>query len=216
MSKAFAIYSEAFADTHAFYREHHQGLCDRGYYLMYGPLLDAPPILFVGYQPGGDQTDPELHLREPVHDLPAVSYYATDDWKLAVVMRKLWGRELMAASTGLNAIFFRSPRVSVFEREVASPLRRRIEAHCLPIVEALVEAMEPRLVVAIGFRTLELFGPTLPALSSPNGRVLVRSGRIGKHQAIGTLHLSGARISAVDLSAIGSFVMDNLAQAGSA
>ena len=213
MTELRATYDRILAETHALYRQRSAELRHRGYFVMYGPLLDRPPIVFVGYQPGGNQTDPELANRPPQPDLPVESFYATDDWKLAVVMRKLWGRELLAASTGLNAIFVRSPRIDVFEREVPKHTRRAIEQFCVPKVAELVEAMRPELVVAIGFRTLELFSKTEPVLWNAKGRALVKRGMIGRMPAIATLHLSGSRIAAADLEAIGSFVVDQLGKA---
>ena len=188
---------------------------DRGYYVMYGPLIMRPPVLFVGYQPGGDDRDFGIPQRPPAPGLPLESYYATDEWKLAVVMRKLWGRELMAKSTGLNAIFFRSPRIKVYETEVPRTVRRDAAAFCVPMVEKLVNALHPRLAVVIGFRSLELFGPVKTELQSSAGRALVKRGTIGDHSAYATLHLSGARISLADLESIGNFVTNRLAESES-
>jgi hypothetical protein len=213
MKPAVEIYERVLAETHAFYCSNHTSFRDRGYHVMYGPLLERPPLLFVGFQPGGDQRDHGLVERPACADLPVESYYATDDWKLAIVMRRLWGRELLASSTGLNAIFFRAPRIGTYESEVPKSVRDQAVAFCIPRVVQLVEAMQPELVVAIGFRSLELFGSVEPELVSPKGRVLVKRGMIGRHPALGTLHLSGAQISTADLEQIGSLVRTRLSGA---
>ena len=71
----------------------------------------------------------------------------------------------------------------------------------------MVRAMDPERVVAIGFGTLSAFGESEAALCNSAGRVLVRKGSIAGYVALGTLHVSGARISAVDRRAMAEYIV---------
>lgn len=194
-------------ETHAFYAAHHAALGDRGYHVMYGPPVARPPILFVGYQPGGRQTTGDHERPAPAERWPAACLYATEPWRLAVAMRAMFGADLLARCTGLNAVFVRSPDVRTYKAEVALALRREIAAFCLPRVRAVVEALDPGLVVAIGFDALRAFGATEPLLVNPKRRTLATCGAIGGREAIAVMHLSGAQIATADRAAIAELVL---------
>jgi hypothetical protein len=203
---AAEVCREVVEATHTAYRRHHASLGERGYHVMYGPPKTESPILFIGYQPGGSHRTDD-HLRDiPRTYWPEVSYYATESWRLAAIMRAMFGETLLRDCTGLNAIFFRSPNVATYASEVPLQLRRELADFCLAQATRVVAALRPKMVVGIGFESLRLFGPTNPALNSANGRVLVEAGDIGATPAFATLHLSGARISTSDRAAIASFV----------
>lgn len=195
-------------ETQAYYRENHADFQDRGYHIMYGPPLPRAPILFMGYQPGGDQRTND-HRREQVGGRwPAVSFYATEDWTLARSMRAMFGADLLKRCTGLNAIFFRSPNIRVFEREVSLHRRRDATRFAVERVARVVAALQPKLVVAIGFKSLRLFGPTEDVLVNARGRSLIIGGAVAGVAALGTLHLSGARIASLDRAAIARTIIE--------
>lgn len=203
MSDPVSVCLEATTATHAFYRQRHAALRNRGYAVMYGPPLLHAPVLTIGYQPGGRQIVDD-HLRpEPASSpWPPVLEYATDTYPLAARLQEVFGKPLLRRCTGLNAIFFSSPNVDTYRTEVPIALRREITHFCVPWVEQIVAAVQPRLVLAVGLGTLDLFGQTRTALQSTSGRVLASTGEIGGARAIGTLHLSGARIATEDRTAI--------------
>ena len=200
------VHDHILVETHEFYRAHHYDLRDRGYHIMYGPLNSRPPILFVGYQPGGNQRTADHCLGKPDSVPPKICYYATEDWPLASWMKQMWGKAYLERCTGLNAIFFRSPKIAVYEKEVSRDVRQSAAEFCLPRVERMINAIEPRGVVFIGLQSLKLFGETKVELTNSKGRTLVESGRIGAIGAYSTLHLSGARISSVDRKSIAEFI----------
>jgi hypothetical protein len=167
-----------------------------GYKILYGPPHHRPPVLFMGYQPGGNKPEPYEKDR-----WPAVSEYATENWPLGRKMRGLFDQEFLAECSGLNAIFVRAPSADAYRREFKETLGA-IEKFCMDRVHRLVRAMDPQKIVVIGFAALNLFGSSKPILSNSAGRVLVREGRVAGWPALATLHLSGARISAEDLNSI--------------
>lgn len=198
-------YRNVLHETHEFYRENHAGLGDQGYSVIYGPLVPKPPVLFVGYQPGGVHKSDQHLWAAPTETPPPESYYASEEWRLAVNMRSMWPRQILANSTGLNAVFFRSPDVDNFHALGRDTFRRAV-AFSLPRAARLIDALDPVAIVAIGFGTLRLFGKAKPVLRSKRGRALVCEGMIAGRQALATLHLSGAQISTQDRQAIACFV----------
>ena len=201
---------DAIEQTHALYCANYEALGSRGYHVMYGPPKPNAPILFIGYQPGGDHLTNDHLLNEPAVFWPEISYYATEPWRLAVNLRNMFGNEILRESTGLNAIFFRSPNMKTYNAEVPLLVRRELATFSVTQVRRIVDALTPKLVVGIGFDSLRLFGSTSPVLISPKGRVLAESGLVGSRPAIGVLHLSGAQISNIDRLEIARFVRAGL------
>jgi uracil-DNA glycosylase len=66
----------------------------------------------------------------------------------------------------------------------------------------MVKAIQPKLIVAIGFAALDFFGGGVEAATSAKGRVLTKVGKIAGRDAVGVLHLSGAYISTLDRETI--------------
>jgi hypothetical protein len=80
----------------------------------------------------------------------------------------------------------------------------------LQIVE-MVETLRPKMVVVMGFETVALFGKSKAILKNERSqRVLGKTGSVAGRQAIGPLHLSGARISTPDRVAIASHILAGL------
>lgn len=198
-------------DTHLYYAEHHADFCNRGYHVMYGPPIERAPILFIGYQPGGDHHTDDHQRPATTGSWPQVAYYATAPWTLARHMRAMFGADLLSQCTGLNAIFFRSPNIAVYQAEVPLARRRQAATFCLDRVQKMTSMLQPSLVVGIGFQTLQLFGPTQPALHNDRGRTLLVAGAIGGIPALASLHLSGARIAAGDRRLIADAVLKRAA-----
>lgn len=110
---------------------------------------------------------------------------------------------------GLNAIFLRCPNISEYTKNLDTETREKVERFCLERVHRIIDAIDPRKIVTIGFSTLKLFGETKPRAINAKGRVLTREGRIGGRGAIAMLHLSGARISKEDRVRIRNNVLAN-------
>ena len=206
MSYEEEVCADVLAQTHAFYLNHHTALGNRGYEVLYGPPLRKPEIFFLGFQPGGGHSTEEHQQASPTKTWPKKSYYGTEQWRLAKVMQAMFGTALLERCTGANAIFFRAPSMRVYYLETPVELLAEIDLFCRKHLLAIIEALEPKLIVAIGFSALAQFGPGYPILTSLNGRSLVQIGAIGARRAYATLHLSGSRISDVDRNQIADFL----------
>jgi hypothetical protein len=194
---------EIYQETKAFYAQNERACGHLGFKVLYGPPISKPQALFIGYQPGGGPEDCARELLAGAHDRwPAGCEYATESWTLARNMQQMFGRTFLEESVALNAIFIRAPKVEVFRKTVTPSQRARIEEFCLPRVARIIEAIEPRRIISIGFGTLKLFGESSPEMKNDKGRVLTKIGSIAGRDAVATLHLSGARMSAVDRNRI--------------
>ena len=194
--------SQIYRDTREFYERIRPqlGTDAFGFRILNGPPLLRPPILFVAYQPGGmAPSGPRQHETWPeVLDYTTVP--ATPEWRLATSLRRMIGVSLLRRCTALNAIFLRSPSLEYFDKTLRREpgLRSEIEKFCLPRVRQMIHLIEPKLIVVIGFATLNALGTAETALKGPAGRVLVKVGEIEGTRAFATLHLSGAHISDSD------------------
>jgi hypothetical protein len=195
------------AETHDYYRRHHADFRDRGYHVMYGPPIRGAPILFAGYQPGGPQRTDDHRRSAGAGAWPALPYYATEDWPLALRLQAMFGTELLRRCTGLNAVFFRSPKIATYANEVSVARRRDAAIFSVERATRLIAALGPKLVVAIGLTSFRLFGPTTSSLANARGRTLLIEGAIAGVPAIGTLHLSGARIASIDRNAMADAIL---------
>lgn len=198
------ICRQTYKDTKEFYNNISGRLPDDvGFQILYGPPYPKAPILFLGYQPGrGCKTPLEERAYGNEDGWPQRSEYATESWPLARRLRDMIGTECIERCVGLNAIFIRANSIEIYRRDFDRTLRKEIKAFCLPLVVKTMEAIQPGMIVTIGFETLQLFGGGKPCRKSANGRVLTRTGTIAGREALGVLHLTGAQIARQDRETI--------------
>lgn len=189
------ICREVYAATNDYYRQFGEGLGEHalGFRILYGPPIVDARFLFLGYQPGGRAVDCAEH-----HETwPETCDYATEEWPLARQVRTIWGQEVVAQCTGLNAIFFRAPSVAAWNR-ITKSLRENLEIFSRDNAERIVRALRPECLIVIGLGTFSWLSQGEPSLHGEKGRVLARRGTLWGCEAIGTVHLSGSRISRGD------------------
>jgi uracil-DNA glycosylase len=197
--------------TKSFYGEISEGRDDVGFQILYGPPNFKAPILFIGYQPGAG-TKSALEEREYGSEdrWPRQSEYMTESWPLARQLLRMFDKQLIEKSVGMNAIFLRANKIASYHKNFDRQLRTQIEQFCIPRVEQIVEAIQPTLIVAIGFATLRLFCAGAIDMTNKKGRVLTLTGKIAGRDALGVLHLSGARISKSDRAAIARHIQSSI------
>ncbi len=200
------IYSE----TKSFYEEMFgYGKDDPGFQILYGPPFRRAPVLFIGYQPGkGTKTPLEEQEDGSERGWPTKSEFVTEKWRLATNLQQMFSEEFLCNCVGTNATFIRADTMKAYKHR-GQAIRDRIEAFCVNQVEKMVKAIEPRLIVAIGFGTLALFHTGGKAdLKNAKGRVLAKKGSIAGRNVVGVLHLSGAQISNVDRQSIARKIVE--------
>ncbi len=164
-----------------------------GFRILYGPPVINAPFLFLGYQPGGRKIE---YLEHHV-TWPNICDYITRDWPLAKRVRSIWEPSIVARSTGLNAVFFRARSVRLWNK-IEKSLRKNLENFSRQRAEQIVRALQPEYVIVIGLGTFYWLTEGEPALFGERGRVLARKGELWGCRAIGTVHLTGSRISRGD------------------
>jgi hypothetical protein len=182
-----------------------------GFEILMGPPYENAPVLFIGFQPGRGAEDQHTAARYEVDWVSTCCQYATEKWRLAKRVREIFepfdpAWKMLGNCIGLNVIFSRSPNEEVYNRSLPDELRQDVLDFCLPRVRRLIERLNPKKIIVIGFKTLELIkdGVETPLACSAdlgkNGkhRVLVKSARAFERDVIATLHLTGSRISKND------------------
>jgi hypothetical protein len=200
------FFRNVYEQTNSFYDTIKSGMGEAalGFKILYGPPFANPPLLFLGYQPGGDKEDKINEKSE----WPSNCEYATESWPLARQMQKMFGKETLEKSVGINAIFFRAPSVEKY-KEINPELRKRISNYCIPQVKQIIRAIKPQKIVAIGLDTLMLFDTSTTDIKNEKGRTIAKLAQIAGYPTIGTLHLSGARISNEDRDLIAQYTLES-------
>jgi hypothetical protein len=173
-----------------------------GFKILYGPPLVNPPILFIGYQPGGRESD--AAAGEAIGERrgwPTRCEYAYEQWRLAKQMRKVWSPDFLSRCVALNAIFFRAPTAVDWKKYLG---RREAEQFCFDRVKAIADVLAPVQIVAIGFETFDRLTTGKVVLSGSKNRSLVKTGALWGYPVHGIIHLS-AQISNSDIDRIREF-----------
>lgn len=178
-----------------------------GFEILMGAPKYKPPFAFIGYQPGPGITPEKARALGYENSwVDDDCHYATQSWALARTLRKMFPKDLLLQSIGLNAIFVGAKSIAQYAEKLPKSLREEVKAYCLRQLRRLLELMEPQKIILIGFDTLSLFEKGAPLVKSltrkPPQDVLVRSCRVFDRPAVATLHLSGSRISNADLQLI--------------
>ena len=180
-------------ETRCFYDEKVSALraadADHGFRILYGPPTVNAPILFLAYQPGGDRS----HHRPEEHKCwPQECDYATQPWLLARRMQQIWSLPALERSTGLNVVFFRSPRMHIWN-DVPRPLRKDLEQFSYPRAEQIVRELKPNILVVIGLSTFPGTNKWSIKLQNEKGRVLIRRDELWGIPAYAVIHLCAPR-----------------------
>ncbi len=201
-----------YLETEQFYKTKapQMGPTALGYAILYGPPMLNPEMLFLGFQPGGGLLDAEAGLKNGErHRWPERIHYATETWRLASVMRQIWYISTLDRCTGLNAVFFRAPRIKHWNL-VPAHLRQEMEVFSRKRARLLVEAMAPKRIVVIGLGTFDLLADRPHQLVHQQGqKTLIKQGQIWGVPAIGIIHLSGARIRRDEMDILAKYFAAN-------
>lgn len=178
-----------------------------GFEILLTPARLRPPILFIGYNPGDAKNNTPIDVARAKgyeDHPPEENELATvkKDYRLATQLQKMFEYELLSRCVALNAVFIRTRTVDNYLR-LGKAERADLQRFCFSIVSQLIDAMDPKQVVVLGFRTLELLNAEWSEdCSSPiKKRALTRVTRVFDRPALAVLHPS-AQISNSDLKLI--------------
>lgn len=118
-------------------------------------------------------------------------------------MQRIFEIDLLKCCVGTNAIFLRYEDDKQYARSVGEK-RKAVEHFCRDCLRQIVEAIQPQQIVTIGFKTLQMFGPTTKELVGAK-RTIIKLGTVFDRPAIGLIHLSSGRPSNADLKAIADY-----------
>ena len=171
--------------------------------LMGRPFIEAP-VLFIGYQPGNwalsvSQARHAGYERDWV--VNDKSQYATENWRLAIKLRAIFGPEkisVLERSVGLNAIYVRAKNVLQYTKSVTLGDRKLIQSYCFNCNQQIIQLIRPKKIIVIGFGAMDVFGPSTPDVLGYDNRCLTKLGLICDKEALAIRHLTGARFTAAD------------------
>lgn len=198
---------DIYRETQAFYAEKVLELGSRayGFRILYGPPIFNAPILFLGYQPGGNIKDAEIGVASGEQTgWPPCCDYAVANWRLAKRMQEVLSVPLLKRCTGLNAIFFRSPNIRTW-KNIPSLLHKEVEEFSLTRARIIVETLRPQLIVVVGIGTFDRLTSGVATLTG-NQRTLAKRGVLWGAPACGIIHLSGAQIARNDVSRLKGYL----------
>ena len=175
-----------------------------GFEILMGQPLYKAPVLFIGYQPGDGALSP-AEAREAGYERDWViggkSQYATESWLLARKLRAIFGEKnlhLLDRSVGLNAIFIRAKNVIAYNAQIDALDRKRIEAFCKEKNELIINTIQPKKIVVLGFGTMNVFGASEKDVVGENSKAVTKLAEICGIQALAVRHLTGARFTTKD------------------
>lgn len=183
--------------------------------LMGRPFIEAP-VLFIGYQPGNwalsvNEARYGGYEKDWVKD--GKSQYATENWRLAIKLRGIFGPEnisVLEKSVGLNAIYVRAKNVLQYIKSITLDDRKLIQNYCLNCNQQIVQLIKPKRIIVIGFGTMDLFGRSVPDVLGNDNRCLTKLGLICDQEALVVRHLTGARFTSADYAATSDRIRDYL------
>ena len=209
-----SLCSRIYRETSAFFVPMHAEPWYRGFEILCGPPHRNAPLLFIAHQPDQPfKASARKSRSQAEQEWPRVNEYATGPSLLARVMRRMFGTGILEKAVGVNAIFARAATIRAYRESVPDAVQEKIRQFCLPRVTEIVNAIQPRAVVFIGFHALTLFSSDKPIdlLRNKHGRVLIRKPLVNGWNSVAILHLTGTRFSVEDRNAIAAYIGELLA-----
>lgn len=174
-----------------------------GYEVLFGPPHVHADVLFIGFQPGGDQDLGDCAQpaeREPMW--PSECQYAVADWRLAKRLQSIFTPIFLKGCTGSEVQFFRAKNYQAYGFW-PDDLRRETEQFSLSRLALIIEAIEPKRIVMIGKQPMLFLMPKHEAVGQSDlGHFLIAKGECMGISAMACAHLSGRRLTVGEMSRI--------------
>lgn len=186
---------------------------ENGFKVFYSVPHEDPELMIISFQPGGNHT----HFREENFENYLVgdfsineNSYIGNNHKMSKMVRRLFshienGLILLEKSTIIPLIFFRASSVEKWENEAQ---RENMEKFCFEKLAEVLSYIKPKKILIIGFKTfnklndnkiLKFSNKEIFCTRSKNGDALAFFCNSGDVKVFVTTHLSGSRISNIDM-----------------
>lgn len=186
------------------------GAAHLGYEILYGPPSPRPPIMFIDYQPIGDGIAPAR--KDPPWPLRSGYGLRPPPDRLANRLQKVFDVGLLNRCSGVNTVFWRSPRELVAETTGSKDLWGEIEQFSMECVRRILHAVKPDMLVVLGQkagRAVERHFGCTPRL--PAGVPIAWLAEVDGFPAYGMPHPSAA-LTNRRLQAIARYISTELAR----
>lgn len=185
-----------------------------GLKLFYSPVVFKPQLMIISYQPGGS----EEHYANEDRDrfdagdfsLPTTNDYVSKNHVMSRRIRSFFdfksGMELLKNSVVFPLIFFRSPTIRAWRKELPKSARVEMEELCFQKTEEIIHVLQPQRILILGIETYQIIKKMLGSIQ--NEKILHTRGNNASRMAISAqygicsifavMHPSGSRISKND------------------
>jgi hypothetical protein len=190
-----------YTETKIFYTQLREELKgnDFGFKILNGPPHYKAPVFLISYQPGGSEHAQKKCKPSECTWPERLEHVYEHEWKLSKRLQNLFEPlpVPLESCVALNAIFFRAPEISAWNKALPAETRKRVRKFCIPHVEQILRLVNPKLIIVNGFATLKLFGVRQKwedVLSSETrGLILIKKGQLANCPTLAINHLSGFR-----------------------
>jgi hypothetical protein len=169
---------------------------DFGFKILNGPPRYEAPVFLISYQPGGSEDAKEKCKPSECTWPERLEHVYEPKWKLSKELRTLFEPLPMQLEScvALNALFFRAPKISAWNKALSTETRERVSEFCLPRVLKILQAVQPKFVLVNGLETLRLLDAKWQEwqkeLISTRGVTLVRKGTLANFPSMTVNHIS--------------------------
>jgi hypothetical protein len=119
-----------------------------GYAIFYSPVTTNPPLLIIGYNPGGDTQS----FKEPPTAPPQQHDYIVDNYSMAKRIRYIFEAagilNILEKSVKTNLYYFRSKSAATLKE-----LDEERKNFCLSWTKQIIDHLKPTVILAEGFKT---------------------------------------------------------------
>lgn len=181
---------------------------ETGIKTFYTPVEENPPLMIIGYNPGGDKTSFQKdreRFENGDFSNPEKSELLTKDYTLARKFRNKIFQEhtdMLKDAVKFDLIFFRSKKASYLKDQLGDDYQEALD-YCYNKSEEIIEKLQPEAILLYGISTYDKFKKNIAEdfeekqclkSESTGWRLLCRGQWKGK-KVFGIIHPSGARVS---------------------
>jgi hypothetical protein len=185
---------KAYKDARDFFAPYSDRSSYCGFKILQGPPIFHTPLLIVAYQPGGNREEGKAERDRGCEDgwMPTCAI-AHEPWPLSRKLQAIFSVPFLERCVGMNAIFWRSPGVKAFKGGLSRTERAEVQDFCKTCTLELIQAIDPKRILIVGFGTQELFsGQRWPAeIKDRKGKDLIRRGQGRRTASIGCSSFDG-------------------------
>lgn len=211
--------------TEEVYREWKENYSEveTGIKTFYTPVTENPPLMIIGYNPGGDKASfqkDKQRFENGDFSNPEKSELLTKEYPLARKFRNKIFQDhtnILEEAVKFDLIFFRSKKASYLKDQLGEDYQEVLD-YCYDRSEEVIEKLQPETILLYGISTYDKFQENFQedfkqletVKSSSNNRRIFCKGEWRDIKIFGIIHPSGAYPSNEELGTVQEFLFSKL------